>query len=325
MFLDHGYTDERVMYLAADPTRPHTDGAATASNLANAITTWATDKVASDRALTLYLVDHGAQDRFYLDKPDGEWVTPTEVDSWLSQLEAAVPGVKINLIIEACYSGSFIAAPGSLSGSGRVIISSTDAANRAWASDEGAEFSDHFLDMLAGGSSLYLSFNEARWAASDAHPPQQAWLDDDGDGVFNEDIDGQEAVQRGFNYAGTFADDVWPPHIAQALGPDGFIVGEGTLRAEVRDDIAVERVWAEIFPPSYVPPETAEEWVTETAVTQTLTAVTGDWYTGMYTGFKELGVYRVVIHAEDVDGYAARPVSVEMQVEWRVCLPVVLK
>lgn len=325
LFLDHGYTDDRMMYLSADPFKPYADGAATAPNLLQAINTWAVDKVTDDRALTLYLVDHGAHDRFYLDKPSGEWVTPTELDSWLSQLEAAVPGVKINLIIEACYSGSFIAAPGSLSGPGRVIISSTDVVNRAWASDEGAEFSDHFLDMLAGGRSLYLSFNEARWATSDAHPPQQAWLDDDGDGVFNEDVDGQEAAQRGFNYAGTFADNVWPPYIAQALGPDAFVVGEGTLRAEVRDDIAVERVWAEIFPPSYVPPETEEEWVTDTVVTQTLTAVTEDWYTGTYTGFEEPGVYRVVIHAEDVDGYAARPVAVAVQAGWRVYLPFVLR
>jgi hypothetical protein len=325
LFVDHAYGDDRIMYLPADPTIPRADAPATAANLAQAITTWAVDKVAIDRALTLYLVDHGVSDRFYLDKPNNEWITSTELDDWLSQLETAVPGVKINVIIEACRAGSFITEPGTLSKPGRVIITSTDAENAAWPSLEGAEFSDHFLAELAAGGSLYQSFTEARWTAQGAHPPQQAWLDDDGDGIFNEALDGQEAAQRGFNYIGTFAEDIWPPYIAQALSPDGTVFRTGTLRAEVRDEIGVKKVWIEVFPPSYVPPEAQEDWVTEVSITETLTAVTEDWYVGTYTGFSEPGVYRVVIHAEDVDGYTARPVAVEVQVGWQVYLPLSLK
>lgn len=325
LFINHDYNDDRIMYLAADPTTPHADQVATAANLAQAITVWAVSRVDADRALTLYLVDHGVVDRFYLDKPNGEWITPAQLDGWLSQLEAAVPGVKINVIIEACHSGSFITAAETLSKPGRVIITSTDAANLARASAQGAVFSDYFLNMLAAGSSLYQSFNEARWMVQSAYPTQSAWLDDDGDGVFNEALDGQQAAQRGFNYAGTLSGDSWSPYIVQALGPEGLIFRNGALRAEVRDDIAVEKVWAEFYPPSYVPPEVEETWVVETVITQTLTAVTGDWYVGTYTGFEEPGIYRVVVHAQDVDGYAARPVAVEVQVGWRVHLPLVIR
>ena len=325
LFINHSYTDDRIMYLAADSTLPHVDQLATAANLAEAITTWAVERVDADRALTVYLVDHGDINRFYLDKPNGEWITPAQLDGWLSQLEAAVPGVKINIIIEACHSGSFIASPGSLSKPGRVIITSTDVVNKAWASAQGAVFSDRFLEMLAGGSSLYQSFNEARWTAQSAHPAQSPWLDDDGDGIFDEDLDGQEAAQRGFNFAGTLSGDNWPPYIVQALGPDGLVVGAGTLRAEVRDDIAVAQVWAAIYPPSYVPPEVEEMWTVDTVVTQTLTSVTGDWYVGTHSGFEEPGTYRVVINARDVDGMVARPVAFEVQVGWRVYLPLVVK
>ena len=37
-----------------------------------------------DRALTLYLVDHGNREVFYLDQPYHEWVTPQQVDTWIS-------------------------------------------------------------------------------------------------------------------------------------------------------------------------------------------------------------------------------------------------
>jgi len=325
LFTNHNYTDDRIMYLAADPTMPHVDQLATASNLAQAITVWAIGKVATDRALTLYLVDHGDVDRFYLDKPNGQWITPAQLDSWLSQLEDAIPGVKINIIIEACYSGSFIAPPGTLSKPGRVIITSTDVANLSWASAQGAAFSDRFLEMLAGGNSLYQSFNEARWMAHGAHEAQSPWLDDNGDGIFDEELDGQEAAQRGFNFAGTLSGDNWAPYIVQALGPEGIVISSGTLRAEVRDDIAVGQVWAAIYPPSYVPPAMEETWAVEVAITQTLTAVTDDWYVGTYTGFDEPGTYRVIIHARDVDGTAARPLMVEVQVGWRAYMPLVIK
>ncbi len=325
LFTNHNYTDDRIMYLAADPTLPHVDQLATASNLAQAITVWAIGQVAADRALTLYLVDHGDVDRFYLDKPNGQWITPAQLDSWLSQLESAIPGVKINIIIEACYSGSFIAPPGTLSKPGRVIITSADVANLSWASAHGAAFSDRFLEMLAGGSSLYQSFNEARWMAHGAHEAQSPWLDDDGDGVFDEELDGQEAAQRGFNFVGTLSGDNWAPYIVQALGPEGIVISKGTLRAEVRDDIAVGQVWAAIYPPSYVPPVMEETWAVETVITQTLTTVTDDWYAGTYTDFDEPGIYRVVIHARDVDGTAARPLMVEVRVGWRAYMPLVIR
>ncbi|MBK9233443.1 MAG: hypothetical protein IPO15_22015 [Anaerolineae bacterium] len=72
----------------------------------------------------------------------GEWVAPDEIDQWLMQLETAGPGVRVNVIIEACYSGSFIDPPHRLSKSGRVVIASTTNNDLAWSSADGAVFSD---------------------------------------------------------------------------------------------------------------------------------------------------------------------------------------
>ena len=107
LFLAHGYTADRVFYLAPD-FRTGVDAAASADNLRAAITTWARDKVGPNRPLTLFMMDHGARERFYLDRPRSESVSPTELDAWLAELETAWPGLLVNVMLEACHSGSFM-------------------------------------------------------------------------------------------------------------------------------------------------------------------------------------------------------------------------
>ena len=100
-----------------------------------------------------------------------------------------------------------------VSSSGRVIVASTDAVAPAYASPDGAWFSDAFLDGLAQDMSLAEAFDEGANTARQANPAQIAWLDGDGDGVPNEEVDYQAAALRGFAFAGTFADDKWPPYV----------------------------------------------------------------------------------------------------------------
>ncbi|MEZ4835950.1 MAG: hypothetical protein R2873_28795 [Caldilineaceae bacterium] len=54
--------------------------------------------------LTLYIVGPGAPDLFYLDEPHGQRITPSQLDTWLRELETAHPGVQINVIYEADYA-----------------------------------------------------------------------------------------------------------------------------------------------------------------------------------------------------------------------------
>jgi hypothetical protein len=270
-------------------------------------------------------VDHGIYDRVYLDRPGGQWVTPQQIDEWLTQLETACPGVKVNVIIEACYSGSFIDLAQTVSRPGRVVIASTGAMNLAWASENGALFSDHFLSALEQNQSLFGSFQSARWAVQSSQPFQTPWLDDDGDGIPNEWDEGQEAQRRGFAYAGTLEGEEWPPYIVQASGPVSVTQGRGVIRANVLDDEHVQRVWTVIYAPSYRPPETGEELVSEALPTIVLLNQGSGWYAATYTGFDEIGVYRVVVYAEDDGGLEAQPVAVEARTGWQVFLPVVLR
>lgn len=326
LFLAHGYTEERIFYLAPD-FRPGVDATASAANLRAAIVTWARERVGPGQPLSLYLMDHGAQDRFYLDRPRGESVTPADLDAWLAQLETARPGVPVNVILEACYAGSFIEPPQNISRPGRVVIASTGATNVAYASASGAVFSDHFLAALEQGESLYGSFRNANRAVQTIYLDQTPWLDDNGNGVANEATDGAEAQRRGFSYAGTLSDEKWPPYIAEVIAPATLQGGSGEIRARVLDDPEtwVRRVWIVVYPPSYRPPASSEELVTESLPGAVLQDRGGGWYGVTYTGFTERGMYRVVVHAEDSSGLQAQPVMVMVGTGPRVYLPLMIR
>jgi hypothetical protein len=326
MFLSHGYTDSRIYYLATDASVDGWDALPSQDNLEAAITTWAPKKVGSDRPLTVYLMDHGNHDRFYLDKTRGEGIEPAELDQWLDDLEAAVPGVKTNIIVDACFSGSFIELTETVSKPGRVVIASTGAWKRAWPTDRGAEFSDRFVAALDRDESLYASFENARSGVHVARDGKQTpWLDDDGDGQPNTAMDGAEAARRGFAFVGTFAAQKWPPYIVQAVGPTTVRQESGAIHAEVRDDQDVRRVWAVIYPPSYEAPEPGEEMIHEDVPSILLRDHGANWYGTSYTGFDEMGFYRVVIRAEDDEGIEARPLAIQVRTGWKTYLPSVLR
>ena len=324
-FINQGYTHDDIYYLTTDPSLPGHDAWATAGNLQKAITQWASGKVGPARALTFYFMDHGNKERLYLDKGFGEWVTPTQLDAWFTQLETARPGVRINVVIEACYSGSFIAPSATISKQGRLVITSTDAKTLAWASDRGAAFSDHFITSLATGSSLWSSFQQARGAAISRGLGQNPWLDGNGNSIANEPEDAEIASMRGFSYVGTLVGEQWPPYIVTARGPETIAGGSGAIQAEVRDDERVRRVWAVIYPPSYQPPADQEELVQEVLPSIVLNNLGGGQFGASYAGFSETGTYRVIIHAEDDSDLEALPKAIKVWNGQQLFLPVLVR
>jgi hypothetical protein len=184
---------------------------------------------------------------------------------------------------------------------------------------------DHLIAAgLDQGESLFGALQTARWATEAPHA-QTPWLDDDGDGLANGVWDGTEAAQRGFSFAGTLLADEWPPYIVAATGPTEIAQGHGVLQAEVRDDEDVHRVWAVIYPPSYEPPTSGVEMPQENLPTIVLQDQGDDRYSATYTGFDELGSYRVVIHAEDNDRREGRPLAIEVRTGREVYLPLVVR
>lgn len=333
LFIANGYDSERIYYLATDlgldadgDGVPDVDAQASRDNLQAAITNWAVDKVGPERALTLYLMDHGDINKIYLNG-ENQFVTPNDVDGWLETVEAAAAGVRVNVIVEACHAGSFIASPQSLSQPGRVVMASTGIYNLAYPSEHGAFFSDALLSALGRGMSLYGAFSEAQSAAKQAHPDQTPWLDDNGDGAYSSQ-DGQEAQVRGLAYAGTLdGEEKWPAYIARAeIGEVSD--GDGVISADVRDDTGVLGVTAIIYKPSYIAPsQDAQEMPQEKLPTVTLRDTDGDGiYRATYEGFDEPGTYRIVLYAVDEEGIEARPRAIEMQLGgYQLYLPLVMR
>jgi hypothetical protein len=194
VFRSRGYGDERIYYMATNPSLPGVDAWTSEDSLERAIVRWAAERLPPHGTVTLFLIGHGNEERFNLDKPNGHWVRPSQLDAWLSALQAARPGVRVNVVIEACHSGSFIETPWSISGRDRIVIASTNASLPAHTSPTGTLFVDHLLTAMTSGQDLHSSFEAARNAVMRIHADQIPLLDDNGNGYWDAS-DGYLALQ----------------------------------------------------------------------------------------------------------------------------------
>ena len=311
LFKQQGYSDDEILYLAIDPAIPGTDQGATVANLQDAITSWAVNKVGPEQPLIIYLMDHGDIDQLFVDEPNLQHISPNDLNTWLNQLETSVPGVEVTVVIEACYSGSFIEGYQSVSKQGRAIISSTSAGNVAFASTDGAQFSDHFLTSMSLDHGICMSFRNAQDAVLQLSSIQEPWIDANGNKVPNEAADCDLANLQ-IPASGLLPDDSWAPYIVMVEGPDNIEDQKGVIRAQVRDNNEVARVWAVVYTPSYVAPRDVQELVPEDMPSFDLVALGSEMYSAEYSHFDELGRYRIAIYAQDESGLKAGPFVIDM-------------
>jgi len=272
----------------------------------------------------VYLVDHGHYDQFMAAGASSK-ITATDLDLWLSNLEATSGTDNVNVILEACHSGSFIdvtnLGPAEVSGRNRVVIASTSSGLNAYPSVQGAYFSDAFWTALGQNQDLKTAFEAAKQAVQATGLSQQPWLDDNGDAL----ADGRDgALARSRGLGSPFAGS--PPAIDWVrMGPVSG--GQATVVAQVRDDFGVAGVWAVVYPPGFVEPEPTQDGTTPVlnVPTATLTLAAGtDLYGTAYRGFTQTGQYRLVVYAQDGDGNQALPQAVGV-CAGRVYLPLVLR
>ncbi|MEM7539527.1 MAG: fibronectin type III domain-containing protein [Chloroflexota bacterium] len=330
-----GRKDSEIYFLATDSSLPGYDDPATERNLELAITNWAAEQLeveGTSRVLTLYLVDHGDRDKFYLDKD--EVLVPKDLDAWLTTLEDKFAGLLVNVIIEACRAGSFIDRSDgtTISKAGRVIITSSSEDYDAYVSRHGAEFSDNLITFLHQEYNLGYSFQMSANRVQEVHYNQDPWIDANGNSTPNEPDDIAQASLRSFVESGSLLLDKWPPYIATVNhSADIQSIGTG-FHAEVRHQRGnndITAVWGIVYPPNYTLPSEDDgelndpnldviEFVPESS------AVDARYVEAEpYMGFTETGVYRVVIHARDINGLSARPVTMLVEVGHRIFLPTV--
>jgi hypothetical protein len=316
IFKSAGFSDEDIFYLApvaqdanGDGT-PDTDEIATPANFQEAITVWAKDKVGPDKPFFLYMMDHGLENKFCVNGcADGLSVTPDQLNSWLNTLEAETGVTEVTVVYEACVSGSFIeregtSVAGSISKLNRVIITSTGGNNNAYASAQGAYFSDAFFSCLADSGNLEDCFNEGKDAVSVTGVNQTPMLDDNGDGVYDSPGDGEIARAR---YVTRFFSSVRPTIQASNVVITGTT---GALSATVEEGAeTVDLVWAVIFRPSFEEPTGDPTLNLKVPVVQLepVPNQKGQFRIDYPGGFQEAGDYRIIFYAQDRLGVNAKP------------------
>lgn len=138
-----GFNDDNIFYLNDDGHNDVDGGDTTRDNLKEAITERATQRVGPSAPLVLYMVGHGMEVGSF-DLNEFEQVLGFELEDWFSALPKET---EILIVIDACYSGSFITNPvNSISSKNRVIITSCRADEESYPYI--SAFSQHFWKYL---------------------------------------------------------------------------------------------------------------------------------------------------------------------------------
>ncbi|MDM8531619.1 hypothetical protein QUF63_10645 [Anaerolineales bacterium HSG25] len=335
-----GVPSANIRYLRFGPNhdidqdgQPDVYAEPTLTNIEQTITAWAVERgLKSDVPFYLYLTDHGTIDAFCaLDcGPDGV-MTAAQLDQWLTQVEQETGADQINVIIETCFSGSFITGqrgrsrqtgyddePGTISGPNRVVIASTGNDVRAFPTKKGGHFSDAFFTALGANADLWAAYTIGRDAAKRGFEEQTPWLDDNGD-LENNEADGGLAKTRGlFNLSSSEIPIITPLTLTHISDTDSLI------QARIEDDVSVVTAYLEIYPPDLVIPETGEGETPQIELEQIpLLDADGDGIYEANYSFTKSGQYRLVAYAEDNDGNLALPQAIT-QGEDKITLPVYL-
>jgi hypothetical protein len=161
---------------------------ATHANAALTFTNWAAN---SDR-LFVYLVDHGGDSAGagYFRLNPTQTLTAAELVGWLDDLQTSYD-TEITLVIDCCHAGSFVDELGAGS-SNRIVIAACEENEPTYFVAGGlVSFSDAFFSGMLLGLNVEDSFLQAQEAMS---PYQSAIMDDDGNGLYQEGVDGAYAA-----------------------------------------------------------------------------------------------------------------------------------
>jgi hypothetical protein len=183
-----GFDDNRIYYLNDEPQ--DTDGNGdndvdsdnTKDKLEEVITKWAPQWVGSSGPLILYAASHGSKvATFELNK--SESVTSLDLNLWFNEFSKQAKEAKIIIVIDACYSGSFITdAFASISSTNRIIITSTR--DDKLLSGILNHFGYGFFKWLEKGEDVLQAFIKAsEMDLKTGVILGEPWIDDNGDGI----------------------------------------------------------------------------------------------------------------------------------------------
>lgn len=236
---ERGFNDTDVIFMSPKTPDIDSDGFED-PNWRDYILLNAHDDLTNAFAQAAQTLQFGQQFVFYLHghanpellKINREYGLPAQE---LKDLLATLPlGVQQIIILDTCYSGSFL---DDLAGvENRIVLSSADAATRAW-NVEITNFSDKLIGELRRGVSVVDAFRAAEnmiIGNSTLFRDQKPQLDDDGDGQHTS----RDGVHAGSIYLGQ-------PGIHAATAPDLVHVHP---RMDLDKDTTTATLWLKTYP-----------------------------------------------------------------------------
>ncbi|MBF0592491.1 MAG: hypothetical protein HQL02_10435 [Nitrospirae bacterium] len=307
-FTYQGFVKDNIYYLTAGSNSMDLDNngllddmheGASNDKLQQAITTWA--KGSHD--VIIYLTGHGGVGNFRINET--EILKSSDLASWINTLQQSITG-KIIVVYDSCQSGSFLNDLKPPAGKGRINITSAANTEEAHFVDNGTiSFSYPFWSQVFGGATVYDAFTIARDEINYIQWKQTPGIDDNGNGVVNEDED--------FNLAETYtigkgiksAADI--PFIG-SVSPDQTLNGQTSAKIRAENVIptdTIQRVWAIIKRPDSTPSNPDEPVTSLPSID--LTNLGSNTYEGTYSDFNVSGAYEIAVYAMDSNGIISLP------------------
>jgi hypothetical protein len=315
------FNEDMITYLTNDTANVNRTGDATKANIEAAISA-AQD--ADD--LLIFMHDHGHNEKFWLDYYSNIFVSPADLDDWLDDIQPLEgTGPKVIVIIEACYSGSFVSQLQCEGQQERIIITSSKYNELSNMPNEGRlSFSRFFWNYTASSDTILTAFNKSTDDLNVClQNPQHPQLDANGNGIPNEDPDDGDLVAGLYiGFQGVTA--ALRPHVGSVSlseGADLHGSRSATIIAEYvvsADDIA--HIWATIYPPGFTPDDPNYP-IIDLPTIELLK--NGDRYEGTYSNFRRSGIYTITVCAEDISGLVSDPKTITVRQE-RVSLAPIL-
>lgn len=313
--LYQGYTRDRIHFLSWD-TNLDLDGNSQLDDV-DAIPSNDALKIALESwtigagNLLVYMVDHGGDGQFRMGEQ--EVMSAEQFSQWFQTATRIVLGKSI-LIYDACRSGSFIPAVASTSAENPpIVITSSGPDESAYFTNNGTlSFSYQFWSQIQNGMTLRNAFFSTQNAIQFAYGNQLPLMDDNGNGIANEDNDGEASkgifIGKGIISAGDL------PVIDQASVEPSTLNGEPSATVQVNsvtDADGIERVWAVITPSDFLTGSPETPIIDLPTITLTQSDVGGYWE-GTYSRFTATGLYKIALYAEDRRGEISLPTALEL-------------
>ena len=309
LLLYKGYAKANIQYLSFNTGRDIDgngllDDIAGFSSFTNAASTF-TNWVGSASRLFIYLVDHGSStpDGAYFRLNSGEILTSTQLNSWLSAIQNQYQTEAV-VVLDFCYAGLFVHDLAYAGPAKRVVIAATSPNELTYFLSGGlVSFSDLFLGGMLEGLNLQQAFLFAQQGMQGYQTPI---LDDNGDGIYQGNVDGAIAALIPIGATHLAGKDV--PIIGAVAGNQTLSVGTtATLWADaIQSYYPIQTVYCSILPPSFSPNTNSGVPVTDVPLV-TLTPNGSGRFQSDFGGFTEAGVYRISYYAQDIWGSVSPP------------------